>query len=102
MIIRHTDKNVKEVYSPAVNEWWNYAEKIKVLLEKFPGFIQTNNWPLINDFMYGLFLREMICGKGKYKDTSYIFTDEMIGKGTKTFLDAVEKLQKKFLEEIKI
>ncbi len=98
ILMKHSSQFSREIATPAIIKWWSHAHKINNLLENFSGLIKEDDWPLVQDFVHGLFLRELVVGKEKYKDTTNLFTDKIIDDGTNKFLDAVDKLQNKILK----
>jgi len=97
-LIKYNQQFSTEIAGPAINEWWLHIDKVKCLLENFPGLIRKNDWPLIKDFISDLFLREMVVGKAKNKDLYNLFTDETTDNATKQILSSIEKLQNKLLD----
>jgi len=78
-----------------INDRWAYIESIKKILEDNPKYIKNEDWSMIERFFKEYFIREIVTGKGVYKDTSNLFTDEKEEEAFENLFKVIDEMYEK-------
>ena len=84
----------KEFTTKLISDNWAYVDSIKKLLEENIKYIRQEDWPIVERFFKEYFIREIVTGKGTYKDTSHIFTFKKIEEAFDGIFNVINEMDK--------
>lgn len=94
LIIKNLN-NLQEFVTKLIDGSWKYIESIKKLFEENTKYIKESDWPIVEKFFKEYFIREIVVGKERYKDTSHIFTFEKITEAFDAIFNVINELDNK-------
>lgn len=80
-----------------VDHWWFYIDKIKLLLETYPGFIKKDHFKQFERFIDGYIAKEYL-GRSKSERVSILLLKNLTGEDKK-LLKAIRELKQMILNE---
>ena len=70
----------------------NYASR---QVEENAKYIKVDDWAIVERFFKDYLVREQVTGKGEYKDTSHIFTEEKVQEAFSVLFTVIDKMYQK-------
>lgn len=86
------------VSNQMIEEWWQYVEKVKKLLEENSGFIKREHNPLVQNFIKGYVARENY-GKIHYERNVPVHLHKYFNKEDEGFIKSVNELKEAILKD---